>query len=89
MKQAQTKALESIKRLFAEAEKNPAKSKRYIQLAKKIGTGENAKIPKNLKKLCCKKCLSLFNSKNSQTRIKKGFKTIKCLECGNIKRIKL
>ena len=41
------------------------------------------------KKLYCKKCFSVFNSKNSEIRIKKGFKIVKCRECGNIRRCKL
>lgn len=38
------------------------------------------------KKLYCKKCYSIFNSENSEIRIKKGDKTIKCKKCGYLNR---
>ena len=40
----------------------------------------------NYKKLYCKKCYSVFNSENSEIRIRKGFKTRKCKMCGVISR---
>ena len=81
--------LKDILNLFNEAKKNPKMAKRYIQLAKKMAMKTNAKIPKELKRLYCHKCLSLFNSKNSETRIKNGFKVVKCLECGSYNRTKI
>lgn len=78
----------NIFRLIGQAEKNPRLSKRFIKSAKKIAMRNTIKMPKELKKKYCSKCYSLFNSKNSETRIKNSFKTIKCLECGKIKRIK-
>ncbi len=75
--------------LIEQAEKNPRLSKRFIKSAKKIAMRNTIKMPKELKKKYCSKCYSLFNSKNSETRIKNGFKTIKCLECENIKKIKI
>ena len=41
------------------------------------------------KKLYCKKCFSVFNSENSEIRIKKGFNIVKCKKCRYIKRNKL
>ncbi|MEK6884035.1 MAG: hypothetical protein AABY22_30680 [Nanoarchaeota archaeon] len=38
------------------------------------------------KSLYCKKCFSVFNAGNSEIRIKKGFKIVKCKKCGNIQR---
>ncbi len=81
--------LKGILNLFNQAKNNPKMAKRYIYLAKKIAMHVNVKIPKELKKLYCHKCFSLFNSKNSSTRIKNGFKIVKCLECREIKRISL
>lgn len=62
---------------------NPEK----IKKAKKLAMSKNIKLG-NLKKKFCKKCYSLFNSKNSEIRIRKGFKMIKC-KCGYISRYKL
>ena len=57
------------------------KKAKRLAMNKKIRLGE-------LRKKFCKKCYSLFNSKNSEIRIKKGFKIIKC-KCGNISRYKV
>ncbi len=81
--------LRDIHRLFDMAEKNPDMAKRYIRLAKKMAMRNTIKIPGELKRKFCPKCFSLFSSKNSETRIKKGFRVIKCLECGNYKRVKI
>ena len=81
--------LKDVYRLIDMAKKNEKLSKKYIQLAKKIAMRHNIKIPGKLKKTYCNRCFSLFNAKNSLTRIKKGFKTIKCLECNSYKRIKI
>ena len=58
-----------------------------IKKAKKFAMSKNIKLGE-LRKKFCKKCYNLFNSKNSEIRIKKGFKIIKC-KCGNISRYKL
>jgi len=89
MKKIQEEALNRIKRLFNQAKKEPAMSKRYIELAKKTAMKTTMKIPKRLKKTYCQKCLSLFNSKNSKIRIRRDLKVIKCLKCGNYNRIKI
>ncbi len=53
-------ALERIYRLFGlaekEFEKNPARSRHYIELARKISTRNRARIPQELKQSYCKKC---------------------------------
>jgi len=43
----------------------------------------------DLKKKFCEKCYLLFNSENSEVRIKRGMKIIKCGACGNMGRYKL
>jgi len=58
-----------------------------IKKAKKLAMSKNIKIGK-LRKKFCKKCYLIFDSKNSEIRIKKGFKIIKC-KCGYISRYKL
>lgn len=83
------KVLKDIRNLFNLAKKNPKLARRYIQLAKKMAMRCNVKMPKELKRKYCHKCLSLFSSKNSRIRIKKGFRIIKCMECGNYSRTKL
>jgi RNase P subunit RPR2 len=63
-------------------------NKEQIKKAKKLAMNKSIKLG-NLKKRFCKKCYSLFSSKNSETRIRKGFKRIKCKNCNQIKRYKL
>ena len=74
---------EKIKKIFSS---NPFP--RQIQKAKKLAMSKNIKL-KELRKKFCKKCYSLFDSKNSEIRIKKSFKTIKCKKCSYISRYKL
>jgi len=66
-------------------EKNPTKEE--IKKIKKLASSKNIKI-RDYKKIFCKKCYSLFTSKNSKIRIKNGFKTIKC-NCGYLSKYKL
>jgi len=63
-------------------------SAKEIKKAKKLAMSRNIKI-KEFKKKFCKKCYSMFNSKNSKVRIKNGFKVILCKECNHISRYKL
>ena len=72
-----------IKELF---EKNP--SLKEIKKTKKLAMSKNIKLGE-LRKKFCKKCYSLFNSDNSEIRIKNKFKLIKCKNCGYISRYKL
>lgn len=62
-------------------------SSKEIKKIKKLAMSRNIKLGE-LRKKFCKKCYFLFNSKNSETRVKKGFKIIKC-KCGYISRYKL
>ena len=80
-------ALERIHRLFElaeqEFEKNPGRSKRYVELARKLGTRNRAVIPASLKKNFCKKCGSfLKKGKNAQWDDKGETVKITCRECG-------
>jgi len=74
---------ENIKEIFS---KNP--TPKEIKKAKRLAMNKNIKLG-NLRKKFCKKCYILFNSKNSEIRIKKGRKVIKCKNCENISRYKL
>ena len=63
-------------------------SKKEIKKAKTLAMSKNIKL-KELRKKFCKKCYSLFNSKNSEIKIKKPLKIIKCKKCGYINRYKI
>lgn len=84
-------AKERIKILFELAEKefreHPERSRRYIQLARKIGLRYNIRLQKDLKKKFCKKCNSiLIPGLSSKVRIKRKIREVKCLNCGKVYR---
>jgi ribonuclease P protein subunit RPR2 len=85
-------AKERIQILFDLAEKefkkNPERSKRYIELARKIGLRYNIRLPKQLKRKFCKNCNTLLiPGLTSRVRISKGkVLSIKCLKCEKIYR---
>ncbi|MDD3083602.1 MAG: NUDIX domain-containing protein [Candidatus ainarchaeum sp.] len=80
-------ALERINILFELARKQKEESlkKKYLKLAKKIGERTNVSIPKELKKIFCKKCFSMKIKKIE----KKPFIITKCEECGFEKKYSL
>ena len=87
-------ALERMHRLIElaekEFEKHPERSRRYIQLIKKLGTRNKTKIPLEIKARFCKKCNAFFKEgKNVKKRVKEGSLIIECLECGEVKKLKL
>ena len=71
---------EKIKHVFSG---NPSPDE--IRKIKKLAMSKNIKLGE-LRKRFCKKCYALFNSSNSEIRIKRGFKTVKCKECGFVSR---
>ena len=84
-KQGKKQAEEKIRGFFANlSNKKPDDARKIKRLAmhNKIKLGI-------LRKKFCRKCYSVFNAKNSLTRIKKGFKVVKCLKCGCISRWKI
>lgn len=88
-------AKERIQILFDLAKKEfktrPERSKRYIELARKIGLRYNIRLPKQLKKTFCKACNSLLiPGLTSSIRLdsKKKIINIKCLKCNKIYRYK-
>ena len=87
-KRPDEKSLREIDSLFEKAKTDPDNAPRCIIKARKIARRKNISL-KHYRKLFCKKCSSYFTSKNSQVRIKKGIKTIKCLKCGGYRRFKL
>jgi len=80
-------ALERIYRLFElagqEFESKPERSKRYVELARKLSTRNKAVIPPELKKRFCRKCGSfLAKGKNAEWTTLGETVEIKCGECG-------
>jgi ribonuclease P protein subunit RPR2 len=73
-----------------EFHKHPERSKRYIELARKISLRYNIRL-KKLKRIFCKNCNTLIiPSLTSSVRLesKKKTLTIKCLKCNKIYRYK-
>jgi len=86
-------AKERIRILFERAgdefQKNPELSHRWVRMARKIATRYNLRLPKELKRRFCKKCLRfLVPGKNCRVRTnpKQQAVIVKCMRCGNIMR---
>jgi RNase P subunit RPR2 len=76
---------EQVLEVFSKKQ-NP--TQKQIKKTKKLAMSKNIKLG-NLKKKFCSKCFSFFTSNNSEIRIKKGFKILKCKECDYISKYKL
>lgn len=84
-------AKERIEILFELArkslEKYPERSKRYVELLRKIGLRYNIRLRKNIKRSICKNCNQLLiPGKTATVRLNKKTIIVKCLECGKIYR---
>ena len=84
-------ALERIKILFEEAEKefkkNPERSNRYVEIARKISMKTKTKIPSELKRKFCKYCKKyLVPGVNLRVRMNKSRVIYNCLNCGKVMR---
>jgi ribonuclease P protein subunit RPR2 len=80
-------ALERIYRLFELAEKEfgegAGRTKRYVELARKMSTRNKAPIPAELKKSFCRKCgCFLKKGKNAEWKDLGELVEITCGECG-------
>lgn len=84
-------ALERIYRLFELAEmefaKNPERGRRYVEIARAIGTRNRATIPGELKKKFCRKCGAFWVAgKNLKIKNAEGSGSVLqeyvCGECG-------
>ena len=81
---SKTEAKKIIEKFFKNIkDKNPKEVKKIKRFAMRYNI-----LLKEKRKLFCKKCYVVFNAKNSETRIKKGKKIIRCLNCKNINRWK-
>jgi predicted Zn finger-like uncharacterized protein len=63
-------------------------SQKQIKKIKQLAMSKNIKLGP-LKKKFCKKCFTFFTPNNSQIRIKKPIKKIKCKNCNHVSRYKL
>jgi len=84
-------ARERIEILFnlakKEFKKHPDRSKRYVELARRIGQRYNVRFPRETKRSFCKNCNSiLIPGVSSKVRLKKGTVFINCLKCNKIYR---
>jgi ribonuclease P protein subunit RPR2 len=76
--------LDLAEREFA---KYPERTKRYVQLARKIGLRYNVRLSKGQKRMFCKACNSLLiPGRTSQVRLKSEKKVVevKCLICSRV-----
>ncbi len=85
-------AKERIDILFSEADKafkeHPERSRRYVEMARRIGTKYNVSIPRNLKKRFCKECGEfLVPGTNCKVRLDSDKKNI-VISCKNCKAIR-
>jgi ribonuclease P protein subunit RPR2 len=91
-KKERKSAEKQIRVLFAKAKKSsssPPASKEFVRKARREAMHFNIKLPKETRQKFCKKCLAYFNPNNCSVRIRKGFVTIKCLNCKCVSRYKI
>jgi len=70
-----------------EIKKHPERSRRYVELARKIGLRYNVRLPKELKRKICKKCnMLLVPGVTCKVRLKENKIVIYCLACKSIYR---
>ena len=89
----QTKiAKERIEILFSladkEFKKHPDRTRRYVELARKIGLRYNVRLPKEEKRKFCKNCNTLLKPGTSKVRLDKKTRTVNvmCLHCKKVYR---
>jgi ribonuclease P protein subunit RPR2 len=85
-------AEERVNILFNRAQEeiahHPERSNRHVQMARTIAQKYNLKIHPNWNRRFCKSCHKFLQpGMNSQIRLKNAQIEIKCLECGETRRI--
>lgn len=85
-------AAERIERLFELAEDTfkarPELADNYVRAAWRLKTKYNLRLPKNLKRKFCRKCLSFWRPGAScRVRVQSGRMVVTCLRCGRITRL--
>jgi len=69
---------------------SPARSNRYVSLAKRIGMRYRVSLPQELKRKMCKGCGSFLSpGGNCRVRLKSGCLTITCMNCHRVQRYPL
>lgn len=85
-------AEERIERLFSLARESAKMGEtdfanRYVELAFRIGTRYNVRVPKRYHTLYCRKCHAyLLPGLTSRARLNRGRLSVTCLRCGHIYR---
>jgi len=86
---AEKRILKLLKMAEENVKTHPQRTKRYVELARKISSKYNVRITRELKRKICKKCNAFlipgFNCKVRADRKTKCITYI-CLECGERKR---
>ena len=85
-------AVERMNILFNRAEmefiNHPERSNRYVELALKLSTKYNTKVPKQWRRRYCKKCHKFLSyGHNSTVRLVNSEVNIFCGECGHVMKI--
>lgn len=89
-RKARSIARERIEKLLTLAEEealagNIERGRRYVELARKIGMRTNTRMPKEF--MFCKQCDSpLIPGRNCRVRLRSNHISIRCLNCGHIRR---
>ncbi len=83
-------ALQRMERLFVLAEEehrnHPERSRRYIEIAKKISTRTRVRMPRLLKRLYCHHCGSYLSPEVSRVRLRDGVLITTCMYCKGMMR---
>lgn len=85
-------AIERMNILFERAElefiNHPERSDRYVELAKKLSTKYNTKIPEKWSRRYCKNCNKfLYPGHNCTVRLVNSEVNIFCSECGHVMKL--
>jgi len=78
-------ALQRMERLFVLAEEehwnHPERSRRYVEIAKKISTRTRVRMPRPLKRLYCHHCGCYLSPEVSRVRLRDGILITTCTRC--------
>lgn len=78
-------ALQRMERLFLLAEEehrsHPERSRRYVEIARRISTRTRVRMPCVLKKLYCRHCGSYLSPEGSRVRLRDGVLITTCIHC--------
>jgi ribonuclease P protein subunit RPR2 len=86
-------ARERIADLFALAEREAERpdgrlADRYVQLARRVGTRYNVRLPAEYRELYCRSCSTYWvEGRTVRTRVRTGRRVRTCLRCGRVRRV--